>query len=307
MTDTTIFLSHSHKDNEYCETLVKRLESAGMDVWFDEEKLDEGELGEVIERELQLRDVFVVVLSPDALASRWVEKETRMFDTLQRDEPVPRRKLVPVVARPIVERRIWLFLRDFKRQQGPGGAALSADEAAVRILHVLRSEAPLATPALASSPLSTPTPAPIASAADAETASTSSDMAEPAPDLLPPAASGSAPPPLPTSQRGWRWVQAALITIGALLTCVAFARTDLLGLGIYVAGLSLVAAGLITALVTMFRRQSRAWRLLFALSAALCGAIQLFFVLQDDVKAFPQLLVIFAASAIPADALLVLR
>lgn len=264
MTDTTIFLSHSHKDNEYCETLVKRLESAGMDVWFDEEKLDEGELGEVIERELQSRDVFVVVLSPDALASRWVEKETRMFEALRRRDKKPsRRKLVPVVAHPLIENEIWLFLDDYKRQQGPDGAALSADEAAARIQRIVGG--------------------------------------------IDPVLAGPAPPPLTTPQRGWRWVEAALITIGVLLTCVAFARTDLLGLGIYVAGLSLVAAGLITALVTLFRQRPRAWRLLFALSVALCSATQLFFVFQDNAKTLPQLLVIFAASAIPADALLLSR
>lgn len=264
MADTKIFLSHSHKDNAYCEMLVNLLTAAGMDVWFDEEKLDEGELGEVIERELQSRDVFVVVLSPDALASRWVEKETRMFEALRRrDKKLSRRKLVPVVAHPLVENEIWLFLDDYKRQQGPDGAALSADEAAARIQRIVGGVVPVLA--------------------------------------------GPAPPPLPMPQQGWRWAEAALITIGALLTCVAFTRTDPLGLGIYVAGLSLVAAGFIAALVTLFRRRPIAWRLMFALAVALCGAIHLFFVRQDDVKTLPQLLVIFAASAVPADVLLLVE
>jgi hypothetical protein len=32
-----IFLSHSHKDNEFCKRFVAALRNQGIDVWFDED------------------------------------------------------------------------------------------------------------------------------------------------------------------------------------------------------------------------------------------------------------------------------
>jgi predicted esterase len=31
-----IFVSHSHKDHEFCRALVNALREAGADVWYDE-------------------------------------------------------------------------------------------------------------------------------------------------------------------------------------------------------------------------------------------------------------------------------
>src|SRR5262249_42615594 len=63
-----LFVSHSHQpeDLAWCQTFVEALRTAGLDVWFDDQNLGYGALGDVIERELRARDVFVVVLSPAA-------------------------------------------------------------------------------------------------------------------------------------------------------------------------------------------------------------------------------------------------
>src|SRR5262249_35105008 len=72
-----IFVSHSHKDAAACHALVAALRGAGADVWYDEHNMTAGRLGPIIERELGARPVFILVLSPTALASSWVEDEAR--------------------------------------------------------------------------------------------------------------------------------------------------------------------------------------------------------------------------------------
>src|SRR5690348_5005800 len=114
MAQMKVFVSHSHKNNAFCEELVKALKGAGADVWYDDESLHTGRLGPIIERELRERPVFIAVLSRAALASQWVEDETRWaYNRLRRD---PTRILLPVLAETLPdEDAIWLFLQEFKR------------------------------------------------------------------------------------------------------------------------------------------------------------------------------------------------
>jgi hypothetical protein len=51
-------------------------------VWYDEHNLGAGQLLEEIQRELNARPVFVVLLSPDALASKWVQRECKWAYTV---------------------------------------------------------------------------------------------------------------------------------------------------------------------------------------------------------------------------------
>ena len=117
-----IFVSHSHQNNEACRALVRALREAGADVWYDEHNMTSGKLGATIERELHARPVFIVMLSPAALASSWVEDETRWAYYLMRKTST--RILLPVVCEAISEDDIWLFLQDFKRVEGPHEAPL---------------------------------------------------------------------------------------------------------------------------------------------------------------------------------------
>src|SRR5579883_2009995 len=70
-----VFVSHSHHDSEFCERLVNTLRTAGLDVWLDDQNLGAGHLPRIIEAELRSRDTFIVVFSPAALTSQWVESE----------------------------------------------------------------------------------------------------------------------------------------------------------------------------------------------------------------------------------------
>ncbi len=148
MAQMRIFVSHSHRNNPFCEKLVRALRRAGADVWYDDESLQTGQLGPIIERELRERPVFIVVLSPAALASRWVEDETRWaYNRLRLD---PSRIMLPVLAEALPDADdIWLFLQDFKRIEAPGPGCKPHPKAVTRTLHALEltlpGEAPLPT------------------------------------------------------------------------------------------------------------------------------------------------------------------
>ncbi len=148
MSTMRIFVSHSHQNNAFCAGLVQALRSAEADVWYDNESLQTGQLGPIIEREIRERPVFLVVLSPAALASRWVEDETRWAYKLRGRDPS--RIILPVLAEPLAgEDNIWLFLQDFKRVEASGIKPYPQAEAVNRTLHALQltvpGEAPLPT------------------------------------------------------------------------------------------------------------------------------------------------------------------
>jgi tetratricopeptide (TPR) repeat protein len=73
---SSVFLSYSRKDKEFVSNLVEKLREKGVDVWLDEDKLELGEwftkkIGEAIDKS----KFFAVVLSKNALDSKYVEKE----------------------------------------------------------------------------------------------------------------------------------------------------------------------------------------------------------------------------------------
>jgi hypothetical protein len=91
---TRLFVSHSTQDNEWCRSLVAALKAAGNDVWYDEQGLTGGATWvETLQREVQARDVFVVVLTPEAWASPWVQEEVRLA-------LATRRTILPVMLKP---------------------------------------------------------------------------------------------------------------------------------------------------------------------------------------------------------------
>src|SRR5262249_31213717 len=135
MAQMQLFVGHSHEDDAFCRALVTALRQAGADVWYDEHNLGPGQLIDTIEHELRARPVFLVILSPAALRSQWVRDETKWaFLELRRD---PSHLLLPVLAAPVAERDIWLFLQDFKRIEAPGVTPYSLPEAINRTLQAL--------------------------------------------------------------------------------------------------------------------------------------------------------------------------
>lgn len=130
-----LFISHSNKDSAWCRALANGLRLAGYDVYFAESDLHHGLLVPEIERQLATRSVFIVVLSPDAVASRWVEREVDSAILLQDEQP--ERVILPVVAVPCQIPPTRVFLRLYKRIAGPGDTGLSPAIAAQHIVRAL--------------------------------------------------------------------------------------------------------------------------------------------------------------------------
>jgi hypothetical protein len=71
-----VFLSHSAKDKRFLERLATVLRNHGLSVWFSEHGIRgaaqwHDEIGEALSR----CDWMIVILSPAAIASRWVKRE----------------------------------------------------------------------------------------------------------------------------------------------------------------------------------------------------------------------------------------
>lgn len=109
-----IFVSHSHKDDAFGRRLVGDLRAVlGEDsaVWYDASGgLRGGDAWwRMIVRELTARPVFIVVLSPDALASPWVNDE---IDLAWKQKNSPAGKLIlPVICRPCTLREDLTLLQ----------------------------------------------------------------------------------------------------------------------------------------------------------------------------------------------------
>lgn len=71
-----VFVSYSRRNKNIAERLARDLSDAGLEVWIDFRQIHGGEMWEnEIYRGLQRSDVLVLCLSPDAVASEWVQRE----------------------------------------------------------------------------------------------------------------------------------------------------------------------------------------------------------------------------------------
>lgn len=117
-----VFLSHNGADKGWTRRLAQDLRDNGLSVFFDEDSIRLGEdLLSAIERGLRASRHVVLVLSPEALASRWVALEYSA--SLYRDPAASERTLIPVLRRecevPLILARLkYLDARgdDLKRQ-----------------------------------------------------------------------------------------------------------------------------------------------------------------------------------------------
>lgn len=98
-----VFVSHSHTDDEFGFKLIADIRRALGDetaVWYDASGgLDGGdEWWKKIVTEVTARPIFLLILSPDAMASKWVQDELAMaWDQKNSGEG---KRIVPVLARP---------------------------------------------------------------------------------------------------------------------------------------------------------------------------------------------------------------
>lgn len=75
MTTPRVFVSHASSDVAFATNLGRDLRQLGADVWMDSSHLGAGDFVDRINDALQRSDVFVLVLTPAAVASQWVRQE----------------------------------------------------------------------------------------------------------------------------------------------------------------------------------------------------------------------------------------
>src|SRR6185436_8672478 len=88
-----VFISYSRKDLSFVDKLAADLKNAGVDVWYDVSGIGGGSRWRSeIENALRSSQYVIVVLSPDAVTSEWVEREILFSSNLKR-------KIIPLMYR----------------------------------------------------------------------------------------------------------------------------------------------------------------------------------------------------------------
>jgi hypothetical protein len=75
LTKPKVFVSHSHKNDDFTAQFVEDLRRAGVEVWVDMTNMLEGEFITRINEALDASEWLVLVLTPDAIASKPVNTE----------------------------------------------------------------------------------------------------------------------------------------------------------------------------------------------------------------------------------------
>lgn len=92
-----IFFSYAPQDQQFAQILAKKLEAEGHRVWDPERDLISGsDWASTLMKQLKSADAMVVLLSPDAIDSRWVSHEIEYALGAKRLQD----RLIPVLVRP---------------------------------------------------------------------------------------------------------------------------------------------------------------------------------------------------------------
>src|SRR5262245_4024252 len=94
-----VFVSYASADRAFAERLVHDLRMAGAEVWWDVAGVNEGDFLDRINDALQQCQWLVLVLTPNAIASKWVKIEVNA--AINRREMGLMRGVLPVLASPV--------------------------------------------------------------------------------------------------------------------------------------------------------------------------------------------------------------
>jgi hypothetical protein len=100
----SVFISHSSKDDAIVREIRQSLESLGIEVWADSERLSGGDLlTPKIQQSIEKADHFLAVVSLNALNSAWVQREIKHAQAIKRDgyKVVP--LMLPGIGAPILK------------------------------------------------------------------------------------------------------------------------------------------------------------------------------------------------------------
>ncbi len=137
MEQLRIFLSSSPLDGSLATALAQALRESGADVWQGEAQQQSGQLLDATAREIQLRPIFIVLLSKGAFASNWVRQECRWAYKLYQREPG--RILLPVRAELFSPKDFSAirYLESFPRVETNDGQPFAPIETIEQVLRLL--------------------------------------------------------------------------------------------------------------------------------------------------------------------------
>lgn len=111
-----IFISHAHQDSEFAHKLADDLELEGWHCWLAPDSISPGEQwAGAIERGLATSTVFLLILSPEAVASRWVQTETNVALELEHEGQM---QIVPLLLRPCQVPLLWRAYQNLRFTRG---------------------------------------------------------------------------------------------------------------------------------------------------------------------------------------------
>jgi formylglycine-generating enzyme required for sulfatase activity len=116
-----VFVSHHHSPEEdiFTARLVADLEAAGADVWVDTSGITNDDFVRKISEGLTGRQWLVLVMTPDALRSPWVQREVNA--ALNELTAGRMRGVLPLVMQPCQEPAVPMLWRTLHRYDATGG------------------------------------------------------------------------------------------------------------------------------------------------------------------------------------------
>jgi hypothetical protein len=104
-----VFISYSHDDNDIVDSLARRFETDRINYWRDEKDMFVGDvIDKAISKGIQEARLFLIVLTPNSISSRWVERE---LDEAAHEATEGRKVALPVVAKGLRAEEIPTRLR----------------------------------------------------------------------------------------------------------------------------------------------------------------------------------------------------
>ncbi len=81
-----VFISYSHKDSNYAMRLAGSFEALGIPYWIDHIRLEGGsEWSKEIKDAIERSTIVVVIMTPDAETSEWVNQEIRLAESQKKN------------------------------------------------------------------------------------------------------------------------------------------------------------------------------------------------------------------------------